>query len=342
MNASSANAAAKTTRPSRSPAPTSGEATSRPVLPSAITELFIARELPLGDEDRLVYRPGLLGTARAHFSRVSYKLDTWSDYILVDAFHDGELPDELWSTAMRFDRTPSDIERPEKRATFSDMPKKLGKAKSYKSFGTKMKDYIYRTERFLVYRCKSLKAYSTSTETQEDFKLRLKQLLREKRDAAVEKLRKKHGTALARLKNKIDSAEEKLGREEAQYRKSKSDTVISFGESILGAIFGRKLRSTTNVSRASRSAKGLGRTAKERADVKQAEEDLAEAELALKEQSEQFVQDVDELAESLQFDQLEIEELTVRAKKTDLKVSNVSLVWLPWVINTDGESEPAW
>ena len=88
------------------------------------------------------------------------------------------------------------------------------------------------------------------------FKIRLSQLAREKRDLAVEKLRQTHATKLERLKDRIDRAEETLDKEEAQYNKAKADTVVTFGESILGAFFGRKLRSTTNVTRGRGRRKG--------------------------------------------------------------------------------------
>jgi hypothetical protein len=326
--------------PKKAPLPTADA--SRPIIPPGIEEVFVARQYAMDETSRLVYRPGLLGAARLHFVRTTYKLDTWRDYVLVDVFHDGEMPDELWATAMRFPRIPDVVDGPESQGTFAPIPRGLTKARSFKPFGTKLKDFLYRHEELLVYRCKSLKAYSKATEALDDFRIRLKQLVREKRDLEVEKLRKKHAAKLTKLRDKIDRAEEKLDREEAQYRKAKSDTVVTFGESILGALFGRKLRSRTNVTRASRSAKGLGRTAKERTDVKQAAEDLAEAVRGLQEIEQQFEIEIAELSDKLSLDNLDIEALPVRTRKSDIRVDELSLAWLPWVIDADGRGEPAW
>ena len=52
------------------------------------------------------------------------------------------------------------------------------------------------------------------------------------------------------------------------------NTVLSFGASILGALFGRKLASTTNVTRATSAMKGVGRSFQQRDDISRAEDSV--------------------------------------------------------------------
>ena len=91
-------------------------------------------------------------------------------------------------------------------------------------------------------------------------------------------------------------------------------TATSFGSTILGAIFGRKLRSATNVSRAATSVRSAGRVAREQADVARAEENAA----ALRQQSldldAEFQTEVASLRDKYAVEQLEIVETPVRAQ----------------------------
>ena len=62
-----------------------------------------------------------------------------------------------------------------------------------------------------------------------DFRIRLTQLAREQRDLKVAKLEKKYAPKLARLKERIFKAEEKVGKEKSQYGQQQMQTAISLG-----------------------------------------------------------------------------------------------------------------
>ena len=77
---------------------------------------------------------------------------------------------------------------------------------------------------------------------------------------------------LARCATRSRAPSSASRREREQYSAKKIDTVISIGASVVGALFGRKLASRTNVGRAATAMRGIGRAADERGDVGRAEE----------------------------------------------------------------------
>ena len=88
------------------------------------------------------------------------------------------------------------------------------------------------------------------------------------RASSIEKLRKKYAPKLARVQERIDRAQEKCAeREEEQYKDRKTQTIVSFGATVVGALFGRKLGSVGNVGRAASAVKGASRAAREKADI---------------------------------------------------------------------------
>ena len=85
-------------------------------------------------------------------------------------------------------------------------------------------------------------------ESEREFRLRLMQASREKRDHGVEQLRAEYSPKLEAIQEKIRRAYERLEREQAQASRSSWDATISMGSSVLGALLGRKSVSKTGIS----------------------------------------------------------------------------------------------
>ena len=82
------------------------------------------------------------------------------------------------------------------------------------------------------------------------------------------------------------------------------------------------------------------RLAFERGDIGDAKENLRAAEEKFKELDAQFQEDLKQLEQSLAADALELEELEVAPRKSDLDVQSVALVWTPWSVDSAGIAEP--
>ena len=166
--------------------------------------------------------------------------------------------------------------------------------------------------------------------------------MREKRDLELEKLKDRYASKTATQQERIRRAEERIDREKSQSKQQMMNTAISFGTSLLGALMGNKLASKTNVSKMGTSARSAGRISKEREDVARAEENLAAEQEKLQKLQRAFEEDVAEIEEKLDAEKLELDELTVKPKKSDIDVESVRLVWTPWHVDPAGIAEPAW
>ncbi|MFM7591001.1 MAG: ATP-binding protein, partial [Isosphaeraceae bacterium] len=82
--------------PATAKAESSGSAAggSRPLLPPEIEEFFE----PLKKAGKVVYRPGLLGEAKLHFTQTAGGIDVWEKVSLITDLKDS-LPDEPWQQA---------------------------------------------------------------------------------------------------------------------------------------------------------------------------------------------------------------------------------------------------
>jgi hypothetical protein len=313
----------------------------RPLLPADVQEQFVAPSCPLPDGYQLTYRPALLGRVKLHFSRATYKVDTWQDRELMSMVTPKTVSSP-WEDAKDLDPQVVRLDQQaEPRSQFATAPVELARTKSYSSWQKQLKDYCYRTQRLSIWRCGQLKQYSTAGESEQQFRIRLTQMAREKRDLEVEKLRKRFASKLATLQDRIRSAEERVRREKEQAGKATRDSIISIGTTLLSALFGRKLASATNVRRASTSMRSMSSAASQRGDIAAAEEKLEAYQEQLTELEEQLEQETRRVEQSYQPQALELESLTVKPLKTDIQVERLSVIWTPWHVDASGLAEPA-
>ena len=178
--------------------------------------------------------------------------------------------------------------------------------------------------------CPSLKKYSQPDEAEGDFRARLQLSLREQRDAEIEKLRQQYATKIDRLQTAIRRHQQRVETEKSQASSATMSTVVSFGTTLFNALFGRKLASSGNVSRAASSMRSASRAAEQRGDVKRAEENLEAAQEELRNTEAELQSRIDGLESAYAPESLAVEPYEVTARKSDLNVSEPQLVWLPF------------
>lgn len=324
--------------------PASAAASERPVLPAEAAERFLPVTRAVGASERLVYRPVLLGQVAVHYAKARADVDEWTTLVL-SAPLDPELEGSPWARAEAVAGWPELDDGPEAETgvAFADPPAVAGRAKTWSSWSKKLATHVYREHPMSLLASKRPKLVSKPGEAEGTFRGRVADALREKRDLELEKLRKRHAPKLARVQEKLDRAHERVEREERQYEDRRNQTLVSVGATIVGALFGRKLGSVGNVSRTASAAKNASRAARERADIGRAEarveevvQELADLEAEFKEALALAEERAAEAAE-----EVEIQPLDVRARKSDLEVQRLGLVWVPWRIGADGIAEPA-
>ncbi len=311
-------------------------AASRPVLPAGLDELFV--RAPGADGPGLTYRPALLGRLRLHHADGRRKIDVWRDLSLL-----APLPEDAgtdpWDAADVFD---------EAAVTFDDAPARgFGFAplpgipeKAVEAWRKQLVAHAYRARKLTLWRCDELKEVSEPGESEGDFRIRLTQTAREQRDAEIDTLRAKYGARLQTLADRRRTAEQRVEREQSQYDQQKLQTAISVGASVLGALFGRKLASATNVGRMTTAARGAGRMGRERADIGRAEDTLEAVDAKIAELNAELEREIAELQASLDPAGLTLEPIEIAARKSDISAAAPVLVWRPWRTGADGRASP--
>ena len=187
-----------------------------------------------------------------------------------------------------------------------------------------------------------LKITSHPNEEPREFKIRLRQLAREKRDEQLDKLKKKFAKKLESLETKIRRAEERVAREESQTKQQKLQTAITFGATILGALFGSKAISRSTIGKTTTTISKAGRILKESQDVARAKENLEILLQKKAELQEIFQEEIELFKEKFDLSLEELEKITLHPKKTDIQIQLVALLWSPVFLNSNGEISKAW
>jgi Helicase HerA, central domain len=321
------------------PGPRATAGTDRPVLPPGVTEQFLARRANLPQGASILYRPALLGQAKLHFTKAAAGVDAWQDVALLLPIDD-QVPADAWSTAEPLAAGVEIEPQPEAGARFAELPAELARPKRYGELATALKEDLYRNRKLQLWKCAELKRTSAPEQSAAEFRIALAQSARERRDEQVEKLRQKYAPRLAALEDRIRKAQLKVEKEKSQASQQTMTAMLSMGTSILGAVLGRKLLSTTNLSRAASSARAAGRMARERQDISDAAEGVDALQQQLAALDAEFQAETAKVELGLTAESLSLEEILIQPKKSEISVSQVALVWVPWIVRLDGAVEP--
>ena len=315
----------------------------RPALPPEIAETFVHATAPVPTGSTVMYRPHLLSDARLHFVKAAQNIDTWRE-VRVMAPLAGKKVLDPWKEATIGDIGALTLADGPlaglSDARYGTLPKEASQAKRYATWQRSLKSALYRDQTISLWRCAGLRMWSEAGETEGDFKTRVQQVHREKRDVALEKLKAGYGKKLARLQERVRKAEQKLEREEAQVGEQRTSTLLSWGQTILGAVLGRKTISSGTASRAGTSMRRQGRLSKEKDDVVRAKEDLEAAQEAFAEMEVEFAEKLDTLKADFEGKDIAVTASPVKPRKSDIETTPVRLLWAPWAVDMDGVATP--
>ncbi len=181
-----------------------------------------------------------------------------------------------------------------------------------------------------MFTCEELKQTSAPGESESDFRIRLRLNAREERDRLIEKLRRKYASKFATLDDRIRRAEQKIEKEKSQKSSKTLSTAVNFGSSILGALFGRKLGSVSNIRRAESVIKSATSAAAEAGDIHAAEEQYAALIQEREELNSTVESEVQQISDQLDTDLMKFDSMEISPRKTDTAVDRIALLWLPY------------
>lgn len=316
------------------PAAPSAAAAAKTVLPSSIAQIYLrAPHLPAGAA--VTYRPALFASARIHFVDLKQKLDSWQTvrHLVVPDPAGGNL---VWTEARP--APEGEGREPLPGAAHESVPADLADARRYAQHEKDYKAFLSEAFTLELASLPAHKLVAHPGESEGDFRIRASQLLREKRDEELDKLRKKYAAKLDGLAERERRAAAKVENEKAQLSRQRMGTMVSFGAAALSVLLGRR---AGGIGRAATGIGSMARGGKEKLDVRQAGETLEAVRRQQAELEAEAEREVAQAAQAYDPAGLALATMRVAPRRTDTAVQQTGLAWIPCVPDSFGVLRPA-
>ncbi len=234
------------------------------------------------------------------------------------------------SRAIAVDYDERDLRtEPSEGAVYAMSDAKLSTKSLFSGIERDLKDHLVRSLTIDIPANPGLKLYGRPGETAEAFEVRCLRAADEAADAEIAKLRDKYEAKVTKLRDQIDAAEDRVDVLDEQSSGKRNSELLSTAGSILGGLLG-----------GGRSRGGLlgklGTAAGRRGSTKASKERLNAAEnkvIRLQESLEDVELDLEEEVTEIDARWMglakETSTLQVPLEKTDIKVTELVLAWLP-------------
>lgn len=320
------------------PAP-SAVSDGRPALPSGIAEYF----LPVSGDPPTAWLPAQICSADITFQDTSKDLFVVRRVSVVTRLTPNQSgPDASVAVRSRFDTGSLETNPPPGGTGFAPLPAFAFKSAAYATAKNQAEDWLYQNETLDLLFCEKYNMWSKPGETEADFRVRFGHQAREQRDRDIEVLRDKYHSKANVLEIARERAQSAVDREASQARSAKINTAVSIGQTILGALFGRKTLSRTNISKASTAARSASRAMEQSSDVGRAQGRLDQAEAAIVDLKNEMDVRMTEIRLAADADQVPVKTTPIRALKKNIAVTATGLAWLPCRPAADGTLQAAW
>lgn len=295
---------------------------TKPFLSDKIKQYFLHHP-PFKEE--VIYRPSIIFKGKVRFYNESKKIDQKEDIFLKATI----FPDMVEINIKDAESNDGDISsydsKPMEGALFGLLPPFLEKMKDMKALEDKFKNYLYDNTRIELFSSKELKLLSDPDEEIADFKSRMLDFIRVEKDKAVERLTEQYGKKEEKLEKDFIKLQEKLEKEEADVKAITTQSALTLGSSVLGALLGRTKVGTLNTG-----VTGLNRASrilKEKKDVEQVKKKIDTLSENIQKLEEELKQNIENMAGKFDIDNYPVETISIKPKKSDIFGINVSILW---------------
>jgi hypothetical protein len=294
----------------------------RPILSPEIPQYFLPTVGAKPNGVSLTYSPMILGAAQVRFAEAKTEIDAIRDAVFLSSVTNGPVPVN-WDNSTEAKLKLDDLKNaPSENSQFTELVPAASNVKNYDIWQKDFANWLLRTQKLELLRSPSLKELSKPGEAERDFRVRLQQAAREQRDQCAEKLRVKYASALARLDQRIGSAQAALENQKARESERKYASAVSFGTSLLGSFLGRK-----SMGRTARAAGKMGRAMKESRSKETAEERLTTLQKQRAQLDAQFQSETSVLEAKINPLTENLESVSIRPSRADISIKLVALLW---------------
>ena len=220
------------------------------------------------------------------------------------------------------DETPKD-------ATFELPEASIDAEKYFKKISKDLADYLYRNRTVTVYRNPALKLYSRVGESREDFEERCSKQAEDQEDAAASKLRDTFEKRIKRTRDMLERAEDRLEELEVDHKARKTDEILSGVGTVVSLFLGGKRSSRKLATELRRASSKRKQTSKTNQQIESATNRVDERLAQLEDLENELADKLLALDDEWEAKAREIEELEIGLEKTDIRVDEITLVWIP-------------
>ncbi|MBR4614506.1 MAG: hypothetical protein IKO55_02770, partial [Kiritimatiellae bacterium] len=250
-------------------------------------------------------------SVRVHFVDAKSAIDTWTSRSLRAKVGPGGSPD--WFAA-EFSTEPAPADAAS-GGSYID-------PKARTQWAKEIAAHVYQDLTLDLWRDPEMKLVSKFGEAEGEFRIRAAQIRREKRDAAVAKVEADYQLKLQRLDDKIRTADDRVTREKNMAKQKLASTSIWAAITAI-SIFGGGGKGLGGIGRIGSTARGASAYGKKRGDVAIAENSLEVLQGRRKELEAEFAEKLAEVGKSMAPDEIELERVSIRPRKTDITVETI-------------------
>ncbi len=317
--------------------PVVGASAARPFLPPGVPQLHVP---PRRSDGELAYFPVALGVADVHYVSKTHGVDHTERVTRVAELREGVVGLD-WNDGEAAGFALEDLARePEAGVAFQPLPAVKLDAAAVKEWTSLLQRWLRVDGALTLHRFAELKLVAAPGESEQEFRLRCAQALRERRDAEKEKIRSKYDKRATTLERRLLQRQQAVERESQVVQQRRLDAAVTVGSTILSAFLNRRAPSASSIGTAVRRTSNVG---KEQGDVGRAREALAQVEGELAALQAELERELAALAgEGVHAEALELETISVRPTSRDVALRYVGLAWVPYELAANGRWTEAW
>lgn len=279
------------------------------------------------DPTATTYEPALVATVDLLFD------DTRAELREVQQFEGVLFPlsdPPVASEMLAVDHDPRDFrtEAPA-GATYRVPAAKLSTKALFSTVRKDLIDHLYRTRTVSLPANPQLKLVGRPGETPEQFAARCDAAADEGADAATAVVAKRLEAKIMRARDGLAAAEDKVAQAEAAQSSRRNDELLSGAGDLLGALFGGRKSARSIASKVGTVTRRRGRSTEAAKRTETASNRVAEKADALEDLEAELAESIATIAEEWDAKAAAIETLEIPLEKSDITVSDLSLVWIP-------------
>jgi hypothetical protein len=277
----------------------------------------------------LEYRPAIVAAGKVHFVQAANDIDHWLDVVLLKRAED-VAADDFWAGATTLADRLAMSSHPESGARFAELPAQFAREKNYRQFRRDLAEHLYRTCVLELCQSELMGQVSRIGESEIAFRRRLEPAISARRESERRKIEQQFATKISRLNDRIQTAEDKVATQKWQFWSRASGFVCVLVDGVMRIKGGRRRSATT-------AMRGVATERQQQVTAQAALDKLIAERAELEHVRDEQLLNVDA---KLDAHSLPLERIELKPRKADIEVDSVTLVWLPWGVDSQGHAEP--